>query len=152
MARSGTTRPKPAPVMRPTGEPVAAFLASLPERRRGEAERLCVLLGDVSGEPPPMWARGTVGFGEYHYRYDSGHEGDAPLVSFAPRVRQLVLYLAAGLDERYPALLDRLGKHRAGKGCLYLTRLDDADPAVLRELVQRSVRVHRGIGQASGRS
>ena len=64
--------------MRPSGEPVTDFLASLPERRRDEAERLCAVLAEVSGEPATMWARGTVGFGQYHYRYDSGHEGDAP--------------------------------------------------------------------------
>jgi len=138
--------------MRPTGESVAAFLASLPERRRGEAERLCALLADVSGEPATMWARGIVGFGRYHYRYDSGHEGDAPLVSFAPRAKQVVLYLDADLEERYASVLARLGPHRAGKSCLYLTRLDDADPAVLRQLVERSVRVHRGIDRTSSRS
>jgi len=138
--------------MRPNGEPVAAFLASLPERRRDEAERLCAVLADVTGEPATMWARGTVGFGQYHYRYDSGHEGDAPLVSFAPGAKHLVLYLAAGLEERYPSLLARLGPHRAGMSCLYLTRLDDADPAVLRQLVERSVRVHRGIDRTSARS
>jgi len=135
--------------MRPTGEPVAAFLASLPERRRHEAERLCALLADISGEPATMWARGTIGCGQYHHRYDSGHEGDAPLVSFAPRAKQLVLYLDADLEVRYPSLLARLGPHRAGKSCLYLTRLDDADPSVLRQLVERSVRVHRGIDRAS---
>ena len=96
-----------------------------------------------------MWAGSIVGFGRYHYRYASGREGDAPLVGFAPRARNLVLYLSSGLDERYPRLLAELGPHTTGKGCLYLKRLDDADPAVLRQLVERSVLVHRGVDRAS---
>jgi hypothetical protein len=107
------------------------------------------LLQEITGEPPAMWAQSIVGFGQYHYRYASGHEGDAPLVSFAPRAQHLVLYLSAGLDDRYPKLLAQLGPHKTGKGCLYLKRLDDADPVSLRRLVERSVVVHRGVDRAS---
>jgi len=143
-ARSST------PVMRPSGASVPSFLASVPDaRRRDDARRLCALLQEITGERPVLWARSIVGFGQYHYRYASGHEGDAPLVSFAPRAQHLVLYLSAGLDDRYPKLLDQLGPHKAGKGCLYLKRLDDADPAILRQLVERSVLVHRGVDRAS---
>jgi hypothetical protein len=118
-------------------------------RRRDDARRLCALLQEVTGERPVMWAGSIVGFGRYHYRYASGHEGDAPLVAFAPRSQHLVLYLSADLDDRYPKLLAQLGPHKTGKGCLYLKRLDDADPTILRQLVERSVLVHRGVDRAS---
>ena len=142
-ARSST------PVMRPSGASVRSFLASVPDaRRRDDARRLCALLQEITDERPALWAQSIVGFGQYHYRYASGHEGDAPLVSYAPRAKHLVLYLSAGLDDRYPKLLDQLGPHRTGKACLYLKRLDDADPAILRQLVERSVLVHRGVDRA----
>jgi len=96
-----------------------------------------------------MWGASIVGFGSYHYRYESGHEGTAALIGFSPRKANLVLYLVGGLTDRYPKLLERLGPHRAGKGCLYLKHLDDVDPEVLRELVDRTLRVHRGADWAT---
>ena len=129
----------------PTGDSADTFIASVPdERRRADAQRLCGLLSEWTGEAPAMWGAGIVGFGKYQYRYDSGHEGTAPLVGFSPRKAALVLYLVGGVEERYPKLLEQLGPHRLGKGCLYLKRLDDVDHATLRELVDRTVRVHRG--------
>jgi hypothetical protein len=104
---------------------------------------------DLTGEPPAMWGPTIVGFGSYHYRYDSGHEGDAPLVGFSPRKQNLVVYLVGGYEERYPALLEALGPHKTGKGCLYLRRLPAVDQAVLRELIDRTARVHRAVGGAS---
>ena len=134
----------------PTGEDPGAFIAAVASDVRREAARaLCALLEDWTGEPPVMWGTGIVGFGSYHYRYESGHEGTAPLVGFSPRKADLVLYLVGGIEERYPKLLERLGPHRAGKGCLYLKRLDDVDHDVLRELVERTMRVHRGADRAS---
>lgn len=94
-----------------------------------------------------MWGTSIVGFGTYRYRYDSGHEGTAPLVGFAPRRANLVVYLVGGVEDRYPKLLQRLGPHRVGKGCLYLKRLDVVDHEVLRTLVERTVRVHRGASR-----
>ena len=138
------------PVTRPTDAPVAGFLAGVPdERRREDAGRLCAMMQEVTGEPPAMWGTSIVGFGTYHYRYGSGHEGDAPLAGFSPRSQHLVIYLASEFGDRYQAVLARLGPHKAGKGCLYIKRLGDADPAALRELIDRSVRVHRGIDRAS---
>jgi hypothetical protein len=96
-----------------------------------------------------MWGASIVGFGRYHYRYDSGHEGTAALVGFSPRKANLVVYLVGGYQDRYPQLLEQLGPHKLGKGCLYLKRLDDVDLDVLRELVDRSVRVKRGVDRAS---
>ena len=135
----------------PTNEDVDAFIASVPDdRRREDARALCGLLAEWTGESPTMWGSSIIGFGSYHYRYDSGHEGTAALVGFAPRKGNLVLYLVGGMEDRYPKLFERLGPHRRGKGCLYLKRLDDVDRDVLRELVERTVRVHRGADR--GRS
>jgi hypothetical protein len=149
--RPGMLAPSMAasPKTRPTGEDVHAFIASVPdEGRREDARALCVLLADWTGETAVMWGSGIVGFGAYRYRYESGHEGTAALVGFAPRKAHLVLYLVGGFVDRYPTLLARLGPHTTGKGCLYLKRLGDVDPEVLRELVERTVRVHRGADRS----
>jgi len=141
---------KKAPAMRRTGAPVAEFLAQIPEeRRREDARRLCALMQEITGEPPAMWGTSIAGFGSYHYRYASGHEGDAPLASFSPRSQHLAIYLVGGFEERYRPALARLGPHKTGKGCLYLKRLDDVDIDALRELIDRSVRVRKGVDRAS---
>ena len=105
--------------------------------RREDARTLCALMMEMTGEPPVLWGPSIIGFGSYHYRYDSGREGDAPAAGFSPRARELVVYLAAHSDKT-GALLDRLGKHRLGKSCLYLKRLFDIDLGVLREVVSDS--------------
>jgi Domain of unknown function (DU1801) len=134
----------------PTATDIDAFLDAVPdERRRADARALSALLADVTGEPPVLWGSSIVGFGSYHYRYESGHEGTSALASFSPRKTALVLYLVGGFEERHGKLLERLGPHKTGKGCLYLQRLDDVDLDVLRELVDRSVRVKRGVDRAS---
>jgi len=136
--------------MRRTGAPVEEFLARAPdERRRADARRLCAVMQEIAGEPPAMWGTSIVGFGTYHYRYPSGREGDAPLAGFSPRRQHLVIYLVGGFENRYRSALARLGPHRAGKGCLYVKRLDDVDQDALRELIDRSVRVHKGVDRAS---
>ncbi len=138
------------PVTRPTGAAVEAFLAAVAdENRRADALALCTLMQNLTGEPPAMWGPSVIGFGAYHYRYDSGREGDAPLVGLSPRKQSLVVYLVGGYEERYPALLEKLGPHKTGKGCLYLKRLASVDGTVLRELIDRTARVHRGVGRAS---
>ncbi|MGW4292709.1 DUF1801 domain-containing protein [Micromonospora chersina] len=140
------------PVTVPTDASVDDFLAAVPDdRRRADAERLCALLREVTGEPPVMWGPSIVGFGTYRYTYGSGRTGDWPLVGFSPRKQQLVVYLVGGYEERYPSVLARLGPHKTGKGCLYLKRLDDVDESALRELIDRTVRVHRGVDRASQR-
>ncbi|MFC0029280.1 DUF1801 domain-containing protein [Micromonospora chaiyaphumensis] len=138
------------PVTVPTDASVDDFLAAVPDdRRRADAERLCALLREVTGEPPVMWGPSIVGFGTYRYTYAGGRTGDWPLVGFSPRKQQLVVYLVGGYEERYPSVLARLGPHKTGKGCLYLKRLDDVDESALRELVDRTVRVHKGVDRAS---
>ena len=129
----------------PSEESAEAFIARVPSQaRREDAQRLCGLLMEWTGEPPVMWGASIVGFGCYRYRYDTGREGTAALVGFSPRKANLVLYLVGGVQDRYPKLLQRLGPHKVGTGCLYLRRLDDVDREVLRALVERTVRVHRG--------
>ena len=141
---------KKDPAMRRTDASVERFLAEVPdERRREDARRLCAMMREVTGEPPTMWGSSIIGFGTYHYRYASGHEGDAPLAGFSSRRQHLAIYLVGGFENRYRAVLARLGPHKTGKGCLYLTHLDDVDLGALRELIDRSVRVHKGVGRAS---
>jgi Domain of unknown function (DU1801) len=138
--------------LQPTDTDVEAFLEAVPnEQRRADPRELCSLLSEVTGEPPVLWPSGIVGFGTYHYRYDSGHEGDAPVAGFAPRSAHLVVYLIGGFTDRHEHLLERLGPHKTGKSCLYVKRLADIDVEVLRELVTRSMKVHRGQDRASAR-
>jgi len=138
------------PAMRRTGASVAEFLAGVPdERRREDARRLCAMMEQVTGEPPAMWGASIIGFGSYHYRYASGRQGDSALAGFSPRSQHLVIYLVGEFETRHQSALARLGPHKTGKGCLYLRRLDDVDHDALRELIDRSVRVRRGIDRAS---
>jgi hypothetical protein len=120
---------------KPTDVPVAAYLDGVaPASRRDDAQRICALMAKVSGEVPVMWGGAIVGFGNHHYRYASGREGDICRIGFSPRKAATVLYLACDLDRHQP-LLDRLGKHTRGVGCLYVKRLDDVDAEALEELI-----------------
>jgi hypothetical protein len=124
----------------PTKVSIDTFLERIAdEARRGDCRTLVRLMKRATGERPTMWGPSMVGFGSYHYRYASGHEGDCFLAGFAPRKRELTLYIMSGFD-RYNALMARLGKFRTGKACLYVKRLDDIDLAVLEELVSASVK------------
>jgi hypothetical protein len=127
---------------KPTRASAASFIAQVEgEQRRKDCEELVALMRDVTGHPPKMWGSSIVGFDQYHYRYESGREGDMLLTGFSPRKQDLVLYLGPGLDNE--RLIKKLGKHKAGKGCLYLKRLDDVDRSVLRALVEESVSTMR---------
>jgi Domain of unknown function (DU1801) len=137
--------------MRPTGGDVEAFIGGIPNAgRRADASILCDLLGEITGAPPVLWGPTIVGFGSYRYRYPSGREGEAPLASFSPRRGRLVVYLIGGYAERHARLIERLGPHETGRGCLYLRRLADIDLDVLGQLVRRSMKVHRGQDRKSG--
>jgi len=117
---------------RPTGVSVDAFLDGVADPgRRADAHRVRALMERLSGEPAAMWGPTIVGFGSYRYKYDSGHEGEMARIGFSPRGRELVFYLFP----RPLALMDRLGKYRTGKACLYVKRLADVDEAVLEELI-----------------
>ncbi|MHA6728554.1 DUF1801 domain-containing protein [Devosia sp. A369] len=129
-----------------TGD-VDEFLAAVPDPvKRADSYALIALMQQVSGEPPVLWGS-MIGFGRYHYKYPTGHEGDAFLIGFAPRKAEFSLYLMGCYfpeeTERRDALLARLGKHRMGKACLYIKRLSDIDIEVVRELSEISVRVLR---------
>lgn len=120
---------------RETDVEVEAFLDSVPNpQRREDAKRVCAMMARISGYPPKMWGPSIVGFGRYRYTYDSGHSGEMCRTGFSPRKSELVLYVIAGF-ERYRALMDRLGKHRTGKSCLYIKKLADVDEAVLEQLI-----------------
>jgi len=119
---------------RPTAVPVDTFIDAVPnQQRREDAKKVRAMMERVTGEPARMWGPSIIGFGTYHYKYDSGHEGDMCRLGFSPRKAELVLYVLteAGGPE---ALLARLGKHRTGKCCLYIRKLSDVDEAVLEEL------------------
>ena len=134
-----------------TDASVEEFLARVPDdRRREDARRLCVIMQEITGEPPAMWGSSIVGFGTYHYRYASGHEGDSALAGFSPRRQNLAIYLDGEFADRHQAALARLGPHQTGKGCLYISHLADVDLDALRELIDRSVRIRKGINRASG--
>ena len=136
--------------MRRTDASVEGFLARVPDgRRREDARRLAAIMQEITGESAAMWGTSIVGFGVYHYRYASGHEGDAPLASFSPRSQHLAIYLVGEFGDRHRSALARLGPHKTGKGCLYIRRLADVDPDALRELIDRSARIRKGINRAS---
>lgn len=127
------------PKTQPTGESVAAFLDAVADpQRRADCKVVAAMMKKATGVAPKMWGASLVGFGAYRYRYDSGREGDWPVVAFAPRKTDLTVYIMPGFD-RYAGLLGRLGKHKTGKSCLYLKRLADVDTAVLGELIEASV-------------
>jgi len=124
--------------MQPTDTDVEAFLEAVPnDQRRADARELCALLSEVTGEPPMLWASGIVGFGTYHYRYDSGREGDGPAAAFAPRKPATTIYLNDGVDAHADDLA-RLGPHTTGVGCLYVKDLAQVDLGVLEQVVASS--------------
>ncbi|MGA1179991.1 MAG: DUF1801 domain-containing protein [Marivivens sp.] len=109
-----------------------------PERRRVDAQRLDQIFREVSGFAPRMWGPSIVGYGRYHYRYESGREGDFLATGFAPRKANLVIYIMPGYTD-FSAILARLGKHKIGKSCLYINKLDDIDLDVLKELIAAGI-------------
>ena len=124
---------------KPTGVAVDAFLDAVPDpQRREDAKKVRAMMERVSGEPAAMWGPSIVGFGTYHYKYDSGHEGDMARIGFSPRARELVLYLLGDIPS-HQVLMDRLGKHKTGKCCLYIKRLSDVDETVLEELTAETL-------------
>jgi len=121
-----------------TAASVAAHLAAITdEARRRDCEVLVQLMARATNEPPTMWGPSIVGFGSYHYQYESGREGDSCLVGFSSRKGDISVYLMGSFPER-EALLARLGRHKLAKACLYIRRLGDVDLAVLEQLVARS--------------
>ena len=127
---------------KPTAVKVADFLKQKASGERlAQCQALVKLFKEVTGKPAKMWGPSIVGFGSYHYFYESGREGDAPLLGFSPRKPEFVLYLAPYLDDQ--GLKEQLGRHKAGAGCLYIKSLEDIDLPVLRKLAIASVKALR---------
>lgn len=135
---------------KPTSTDIEGFLNGIDEKKREDSRRLIEMMSRVSGEPPVLWGS-MVGFGSYHYRYASGREGDSFRIGFAPRKPEFSIYLMGSYlpqaTAEREALLNRLGKHRMGKACLYVKKLDDIDLDVLEELARLSI---RSLGETYG--
>ena len=122
-----------------TNSSVDEFIKGIPDAtRRADAVTLLKLMQSASREQPKMWGPSIIGFGSRHYKYDSGREGDMPLIAFSPRKSATVLYSVLGSDDA-EKLLTCLGKHTTGKGCLYVKRLSDVDSNVLKTLITKAV-------------
>jgi hypothetical protein len=127
------------PKTKQTRESVERFLNSIAdEQRRNDCFRVLEIMKAATKTEPAMWGASIVGFGRYRYKYESGTKGEWFLIGFSPRKQDLTLYIMTGL-ERYSALLKKLGRHKTGKSCLYLKKLDDVDLPTLKELVRQSV-------------
>ncbi len=123
----------------PGGDSVDAFIDGIPnEMRRADSRVLATLMREVTGDAPVMWGSSIVGYGSEHYRYESGREGDMPVVSFSPRAAALTIYSVID-NEEGRGLLDQLGPHTTGKGCLYIKDLSQLDIDVLREMLTAAV-------------
>jgi hypothetical protein len=126
-----------------TDASVDAFLNGVTdENRRNDCYTVLKIMEKASGAPAKMWGPSIIGFGNTHYEYASGREGDWFLIGFSPRKQNLTLYISGGL-ERYAELLQRLGKYKTGKGCLYVKKLEDIDVAVLGQMAAQSIEFHR---------
>lgn len=125
---------------KPNNESVSNFLNSIEEpQKRQDAFEILKMMEQITQSPPKMWGTSIVGFGDYHYKYESGREGDWFITGFSPRKQNLTLYIMSGFD-RYDELMSKLGKYKTGKSCLYIKKLSDVDAKVLRDLVEASYR------------
>lgn len=126
---------------KPTTVSVDSYLAAIADdTRREDCRALTALMKRLSGHEPTMWGTSIVGFGKYHYKYASGHEGDSCLVGYSSRKGDISVYLLAGYDtDETRALLAQLGRHKIGKACLYIRRLSDVQLPVLEQLIARSI-------------
>lgn len=123
--------------MRPMEQSVWEFLETVSEKRQREAKLIMDIMKEISGEEAVLWGSSIIGFGTVHYKYESGREGDMPLLGFSPRKAQITVYFSEGFD-RYHEQLSTLGKHKTSVSCLYINKLEDVDLGVLRELLSAS--------------
>jgi hypothetical protein len=130
MAKNKTTETKAS---------VAHFLATVKdEKKRKDCSAIIDLLEKHTGLEPKMWGPSIIGFGSYHYKYESGHEGDAPLVGLSPRANAISLYLSNVMEKE--DLLKKFGKHKTGKGCIYIQKIEDIDTTVLIQMAKNSIK------------
>ncbi len=119
---------------------VNKFLNSVADKQKREDSYVILeLMKKITKCEPKMWGSSIVGFGSYHYKYESGREGDICLIGFSPRKQNLTLYIMSGFS-KYGDLMKKLGKYKTGKACLYINKLDDIDIKVLKELINESVK------------
>ncbi len=119
-------------------ESVTVFLSKLEdEQKRKDCSAIVEMMQKATGFPPKMWGTSIIGFGSYHYKYESGHEGDMCIIGFSPRKQNIALYVGAG-NEKIQQLLPGLGKHKTGKGCLYVNKLSDVSVDVLKNIIKTS--------------
>jgi len=122
-----------------TGNSVTDFINAVEsEQKRADSFKLIDLMRNVSGHEPKMWGPSIIGFGSYHYKYKSGHEGDAPLIGFSPRKAAISLYVFTGLEE-HKHLLDDLGRFKMGKACIYIKKLSDINEESLNVLMKETI-------------
>ncbi len=123
-----------------TSKSVTAFLKAVPgEVKRKDSFRVIEIMQQQTGFGPKMWGPSIIGFGKYHYKYDSGHEGDMPIAAFSPRSTAIVIYVSENFDKK-DELLKKLGTHKTGKVCIYIKKLADIDISVLKKIISYSTR------------
>lgn len=120
---------------------VEGYLSAItPEQRQEDCRKVLAMMRAISGWEPKMWGASIVGFGEYHYKYDSGREGDALRIGFSSRAQNISIYIMPGYND-FDDELARLGKHKIGKSCLYIKRLSDVDETVLAEMLEKGLKI-----------
>lgn len=142
------------PKTKPTEVSVEKFIEEIQQpQKKEDAYALLALFAEVTGEEAKMWGPSIIGFGKYHYRYASGHEGDAPLAAFSPRKTALTFYFMLP-DGKREELLAKLGKHKTGKGCVYVNKLSDIDTAALKEMIREDIAHATQLygGEAAGKT
>jgi hypothetical protein len=123
-----------------TESSVVDFINLVPDEvKRNDAFELIKMMQQQTGFEPKMWGPSIIGFGSYHYKYESGHEGDAPLAAFSPRKAAITLYFSLSAEDR-EELIAKLGKHKPSKGCIYIKKLADIDLEILKKMVLLSVK------------
>jgi len=128
---------------KPTRRSVTAFINGMGDKqKRAEINKLAAMMRRATGKNAAMWGASIVGYGQYHYKYASGREGDFFLAGFSPRKQALTIYIVAGFS-RFDSLMNKLGKYKTGKSCLYIRRLSDVDEKVLEQLIVDSVKYMR---------
>jgi len=139
MAKKTTKKKAATNKTGPTKRSVPAFIKKSPAKFHEDSETLIEIMSAIVGEPAVMWGESIVGFGSYHYVYESGREGDCALTGFSPRASEISVYLMCGLDG-HEELLEKLGRHRMGKSCLYLKGLDGVHLPTLKKLIRLSIK------------
>lgn len=129
----------------PTDVSVEAFLATVSRQRASEARQIMAMMQRITNEPATMWGPSIIGFGSVHYKYESGREGDMPLLGFSPRKANLTIYFMEGFD-KYADELAHLGPHKTSKACLYITKLEKVDVVVLAEMLEKSYKLYSKNG------